>query len=87
MAYRAADMQAKGLPMLAKEGSMAKLFAAEVVRDVTSSAISIAGGIGFTGMLSLERAYRDAPIFGIFEGTDQIQRLLIASALLKRRIR
>jgi alkylation response protein AidB-like acyl-CoA dehydrogenase len=63
------------------------LFAGEVVREVTLSALQVAGGLGFTGELPLERLYRDAPIYGIFEGTNEIQNLVIASALLGRRIR
>jgi alkylation response protein AidB-like acyl-CoA dehydrogenase len=80
-------MQADRVEMNAAEGSQAKLFAANVVREVTTSALQIAGGIGFTDELIIERAYRDAPIYGIFEGTSEIQRLLITSTLSGRRIR
>jgi alkylation response protein AidB-like acyl-CoA dehydrogenase len=87
LVHRAARMQAANDPMTAAEGSQAKLFAGEVVREVTLSALQVAGGLGFTGELPLERLYRDAPIYGIFEGTNEIQNLVIASALLGRRIR
>lgn len=87
MVHRASSMQAARHPMSAAEGSQAKLFAANVVRDVTLSAVQVAGGIGFTDNLLLERAYRDAPIYGIFEGTSEIQSLVIASTLAGRKIR
>lgn len=87
LVHRASRMQAARAPMAAAEGSQAKLFAADMVRDVTVSALQIAGGLGFTDSLILERAYRDAPIYGIFEGTSEIQRLVIASTLAGRRIR
>ena len=87
MVWRAAEMQTQRITMAAAEGSQAKLFAADVVRKVTASAVQVAGGLGFTGELALERMYRDAPIFGIFEGTSEIQSLIIASALSGRRIR
>ena len=87
MVHRAAMLQAAGSPMAAAEGSQAKLVAADVVRDVTIDAVQVAGGLGFTDALLLERAYRDAPIYGIFEGTSEIQSLFIASTLAGRRIR
>jgi alkylation response protein AidB-like acyl-CoA dehydrogenase len=87
LVHRAARLQAARSVMAAAEGSQAKLFAAEAVREVTLSALQVAGGLGFTGELPLERLYRDAPIYGIFEGTNEIQNLIIASTLLGRRIR
>ena len=87
MVHRASAMQAARDPMAGAEGSQAKLFAADVVREVTMSAVQVAGGLGFTDALLLERAYRDAPIYGIFEGTSEIQGLVIASALSGRKIR
>jgi alkylation response protein AidB-like acyl-CoA dehydrogenase len=87
LVHRAVRMQAARHPMAAAEGSQAKLFAGEAVREVTLSALQVAGGLGFTGELPLERLYRDAPIYGIFEGTNEIQNLVIASALLGRRVR
>jgi acyl-CoA dehydrogenase len=87
MVHRASAMQAARDPMAAAEGSQAKLFAADMVREVTIDALQVAGGLGFTDALLLERAYRDAPIYGIFEGTSEIQALVIASTLAGRRIR
>ena len=69
------------------EGSEAKLFAAKMVREVTASSLQIAGGLGYTTELPFERYYRNAPIFGIFEGTDEVQNLIIASSIFNKKIR
>ncbi|MFM7087912.1 MAG: acyl-CoA dehydrogenase family protein [Candidatus Paceibacterota bacterium] len=87
LTYRAATLTAQQHKQSAAEGSQAKLFAAEMVRDVTATSITIAGGLGFTTMMNLERMYRDAPIFSIFEGTNQIQSLIIASSISNEKIR
>ena len=87
LVWRAAAIQARGEMMAQGEGSQAKLFAAEVVSQVTSESIQLVGGIGFTDMSPLERMYRDAPIFGIFEGASPVQRLIIASRISGQRIR
>lgn len=60
------------------EGSMAKLFASETAVYVTDEAIQILGGNGYTRDYPVERMHRDAKIFTIFEGTSEIQRLVIA---------
>jgi acyl-CoA dehydrogenase len=87
LVWRAASIQARGELMTQGEGSQAKLFAAQVVSDVTEDCVRLAGGIGFTDMTPLERMYRDAPIFGIFEGASEVQRLVIASRIAGQRIR
>ena len=87
LTHRACAMQAARDPMSGAEGSQAKLFAGDMVREVTASALQVAGGIGFTDALLIERAYRDSMIYGIFEGTSEIQNLVIASTLANRRIR
>ncbi len=66
------------------EAGMAKLFASEMCGEVTMDAMRIHGGYGFTKDLPLERYYRDAPLMIIGEGTNEIQRLVIAKNLLKR---
>jgi len=82
LTYRAAYLQDKGLPFI-KESSMAKLFAADAAMFVTTKAIQIHGGYGYTKDYPLERYFRDARIMGIFEGTDEMQRLTIARQLIK----
>jgi len=63
------------------EGSMAKLAASEAAVYVTDEAIQILGGNGYTRDYPVERMHRDAKIFTIFEGTSEIQRLVISRAL------
>ena len=66
------------------EAGMAKLFASETCQEVTLEAMRILGGYGYTTEFRVERYYRDAPLMIIGEGTNEIQRLVIARALLKR---
>jgi butyryl-CoA dehydrogenase len=65
------------------QAAMAKLFASEMATDVTHKAIQIYGGYGYTRDYPVERFYRDARITEIYEGTSEIQRLVIAASLLK----
>jgi alkylation response protein AidB-like acyl-CoA dehydrogenase len=82
LVWRAAALGATGHSLPGAEGSMAKLVAAETALEVTQQAIQILGGAGFTTDHPVERWYRDAKIFSIFEGTSEIQRLVIARALM-----
>jgi alkylation response protein AidB-like acyl-CoA dehydrogenase len=66
----------------AKEASMAKLYAGKVAREVANEALQIHGGYGFIKEYPVERFYRDAKITELYEGTSEIQRLIIARALL-----
>ena len=66
------------------EAGMAKLFASETALEVTTDAMRIHGGVGYTTELPVERYYRDAPLMVIGEGTNEIQRLVIARGLLAR---
>ncbi len=65
------------------QASMAKLFASEMVNKVTARAIQIHGGYGFTKDYPVERFYRDARVFTIYEGTSEIQRIVISNSILK----
>lgn len=67
------------------EASMAKLFASEMVNRVTAKALQIHGGYGYTKEYAVERFYRDARVFTIYEGTSEIQRVVIANYLLEDR--
>jgi butyryl-CoA dehydrogenase len=80
--YQAAHRQDTGLPFM-KESCMAKLFAAEAAMFVTTKAIQIHGGYGYMKDYPVERYFRDARIIGLFEGTDEMQRLTIAKQLLR----
>jgi butyryl-CoA dehydrogenase len=66
-----------------KQASMAKLFASEMVNRVTAKALQIHGGYGFTRDYDVERYYRDARVFTIYEGTSEIQRVVISNHVLK----
>jgi butyryl-CoA dehydrogenase len=82
LTYRAAYLAANDLPF-AKEASMAKVFAPEVAMFVTTKAIQIHGGYGYIKDYPLERYFRDARIIGIYEGTDEMQRMTIARSLMQ----
>jgi butyryl-CoA dehydrogenase len=82
LVYRAAWLKDAGLP-LGKEAAMAKLYASKVAREVTNEAVQIHGGYGYTRDYEVERYYRDAKVTEIYEGTSEIQKLVIANALLK----
>jgi alkylation response protein AidB-like acyl-CoA dehydrogenase len=81
LVYRAAWAKQSGLPHTA-EGAKAKLFASEMARRQTAEAIQILGGYGYTKEFPLERYFRDAKVTEIYEGTSEIQRLVIARQLL-----
>ena len=86
LVHRAAWMAASGKEFTAAEGSMSKLKAGEVAVWVTEQAIQILGGYGYTREYPVERWHRDAKIFTIFEGTSEIQRLVISRAISGLRI-
>ncbi len=81
LTYRAAWLKQEGLPHTA-EGAQAKLFASSVARRQTGEAIQVLGGYGFTTEFPVERYFRDAKVTEIYEGTSEIQRLVIARQLL-----
>lgn len=80
--WRAAWMRDQGLPF-SKEAAMAKLHASEAAMWVTHKAVQIHGGYGFCKDYPVERFFRDAKITEIYEGTSEIQRLVIARSVLK----
>ena len=81
LTYRAAWLKQQGLPHTA-EGAQAKLFASSVARRQTGEAIQVLGGYGFTTDFPVERYFRDAKVTEIYEGTSEIQRLVIARHIL-----
>lgn len=82
LTYRAADLFDRG-QSFAKESSMAKLFASEVANKVAYSALQIHGGYGYSKEFQVEQLFRDARALTIYEGTSEIQRLVISRYLLK----
>ncbi len=86
LVYRAAWLKEQGLPHT-EAGAKAKLFASETARRHAGEAIQILGGYGYTKEFPVERYYRDAKITEIYEGTSEIQRLVIARSILGLRKR
>ncbi|MBE6081600.1 acyl-CoA dehydrogenase [Acidilutibacter cellobiosedens] len=82
LVYRAAFNKANGLPYN-KEAAIAKLFAATTAMNVTTKCVQLHGGYGYTKDYPLERMMRDAKITEIYEGTSQVQQMVIAANLLK----
>jgi butyryl-CoA dehydrogenase len=80
LVWHAATLRDAGLPCL-KEASMAKLFASEMAERVCSDAIQIHGGYGYVADFPVERIYRDVRVCQIYEGTSDIQRMVIGRAL------
>ena len=76
----AASMKDLGVPCL-KEAAMAKLFASEMAERVVSGAMQVFGGYGYVADFPVERIYRDVRVCQIYEGTSDIQKILIARAL------
>jgi butyryl-CoA dehydrogenase len=82
LVYRAASCVDHGRPY-STEGAMAKLFASETATRVAGKAIQIHGGYGYTESYPVERNYRDAKITEIYEGTSEVQRMVIARSALR----
>jgi alkylation response protein AidB-like acyl-CoA dehydrogenase len=82
LVYRAAWLKQEGREH-SEAGAKAKLFASEMARRQTAEAIQVLGGYGYTKEFPVERYYRDAKITEIYEGTSEVQRLVIARSILK----
>jgi alkylation response protein AidB-like acyl-CoA dehydrogenase len=82
LVHRAALLRDSGEPCL-KEASMAKLFASEMAEQVCSAALQIHGGYGYLNDFPVERIYRDVRVSQIYEGTSDVQRIVISRELLK----
>ena len=82
LVYKAAWLKEKGLPY-SVEAARAKLYAAEVAMDVTTKAVQIFGGYGYTKEYPIERMMRDAKITEIYEGTSEVQKMVISGSLLR----
>jgi alkylation response protein AidB-like acyl-CoA dehydrogenase len=80
MVLHAAQLKESGEPCLT-EASMAKLFASEMAEKVCSDAIQVHGGYGYMSDYPVERIYRDVRICQIYEGTSDVQRIVIARTL------
>ena len=81
LVYQAADMKERGLPY-SKQSAMAKLFAAETAMHVTTKCVQLHGGYGYTKDYPVERMMRDAKITEIYEGTSEVQKIVIGASVL-----
>ena len=84
LVYVAANAKQNKLPTLSVNAAQAKLFAAETAMEVTTKAVQLHGGYGYTREYPVERMMRDAKITEIYEGTSEVQRMVISGALLKK---
>ncbi len=82
LALKAADLRDRGEPA-GMNASMAKFFAAETANEIAAKAVQIHGGYGYMKDYAIERIYRDARILTIYEGTSEVQKIVIAKELLK----
>jgi alkylation response protein AidB-like acyl-CoA dehydrogenase len=83
LVYRACALAGTGDPSVTKLSSMAKLIASDTAMQVTTDAVQVLGGAGYTREFPLERMMRDAKVTQIYEGTNQIQRVVIARRILE----
>ena len=83
LVYKAAYAKDHKQGRYSKEAAMAKLFASETAMDAVIKAVQIHGGYGYTKEYTVERLFRDAKITEIYEGTSEVQRMVIAGSLLK----
>ena len=81
LTYYAADLKEQGVPFT-KQAAMAKIFAAEAAHKVVDTSLQIHGGYGYMKEYPIERIYRDQRITELFEGTSQVQKIVIAGQLL-----
>ncbi len=84
LVYIAADAKQAKLPTLSVNAAQAKLFASETAMAVTTKAVQLHGGYGYTREYPVERMMRDAKITEIYEGTSEVQRMVISGAMLKK---
>jgi alkylation response protein AidB-like acyl-CoA dehydrogenase len=82
LVYRAAYLKDQGLPY-SKEAAMAKLYASDIAMEVTTDAVQVFGGYGYSREYPVERLMRNAKITQIYEGTNQVQRMVISGAILR----
>ena len=84
LVYIAADAKQAKQPNVSLLAAQAKLFASEAAMAVTTKAVQLHGGYGYTREYNVERMMRDAKITEIYEGTSEVQRMVISGALLKK---
>jgi alkylation response protein AidB-like acyl-CoA dehydrogenase len=83
LVYRAAQLKDTNSPEAGQAASMAKYYSTEICNEIAAKAVQIHGGYGYIREYKVERIYRDCRVFTIFEGTSQVQKMVIAGNLLK----
>jgi alkylation response protein AidB-like acyl-CoA dehydrogenase len=83
LVYRACSMLDAGAPGVSKAAAMAKWFASDTAMQVTTDAVQVLGGVGYVRDFPVERMMRDAKVTQIYEGTNQVQRIVVARRLLE----
>jgi alkylation response protein AidB-like acyl-CoA dehydrogenase len=83
LVYHVGEMMDAGVARFSRESAIAKTYASDVAMDVTNDAIQVLGGYGYMKEFPVERMMRDAKICQIYEGTNQIQRLVISRELAR----
>jgi butyryl-CoA dehydrogenase len=83
LVYYAGHCKNKGMPRFSRESAMSKYYGATIAVDVARKGVQIHGGYGYTKDYPIERIYRDAKILELYEGTSEIQKIVIARDLLK----
>ena len=84
LVFRAAEAKQRKEPTISVYAAQAKLFAAETAMSVTTKCVQLHGGYGYTREYEVERMMRDAKITEIYEGTSEVQRMVISGALLRK---
>ena len=82
LVYRAAQLKDMGSPEAGPAASMAKYYASEVCNEIAAMAVQIHGGYGYIAEYKVERIYRDCRVFTIFEGTSEVQKMVISGSLI-----
>ena len=83
LVYYAGHCKNKGMTRFSKEAAMSKYYATSITVDVARKAVQIHGGYGYTRDYPVERIYRDAKILELYEGTSEIQKIVIARELVR----
>ena len=83
LVYHAGEVIDSGAARFSRESAIAKAYASDIAMEVTNDAIQVLGGYGYMKEFPVERMLRDAKITQIYEGTNQIQRMVIARSLMQ----
>jgi butyryl-CoA dehydrogenase len=83
LVYYAGDCKDRGMARFSRESAMSKYYASDIAVDVTRKAVQVHGGYGYSKDYIVERLYRDAKILELYEGTSEVQKIVIARDLIR----